>query len=179
MRRRLATLFVVALAAIASVAVGCGEEEELEVPEGEPLELGEIAYNVQVTRFLNPASPEDSTYLQGAAPLRPGEQYLGVFMEIENEGDEVAVVPYPFKIVDTRGTIFIQDELADENPFALQPGTPIEPDAEVPGVETAAANGPIEGSLILFRIDEAATEDRPLILRIPGPEGVGTIELDL
>ena len=29
-------------------------------------------YNVQITRFLNPASPEDAAYLEGAPPLEQG-----------------------------------------------------------------------------------------------------------
>ena len=42
-----------------------------------------------------------------------------------------------------------------------------------------ARNGPIEGSLVLFEIDEAANENRPLVLDVPGPDGVGEIVLDL
>jgi len=171
-------LLALTLACSSVLAVGCGAEEvEGEVPEGEPLELGEIEYDVQITRFLNPASPEDASYLEGAEPLLDGQQYLGVFLEIKNESDEPTVVPYPLKIVDTRGETFIQEEI--DNPFTLQPGEAVEPDGQVPGAQTAAANGPIEGSLVLFRIDETATETRPLQLEVPGPEGVGTIELDI
>ena len=49
----------------------------------------------------------------------------------------------------------------------------------MPGPETPARNGPIEGSLILFAIDEAANENRPLVLEVPGPDEVGEIVLDL
>lgn len=179
MRPRFATFLLLALvlAAFPVLVGGCGEEEESEVNEGEPLELGEMAYNVQITRFLNPSSPEDLTYLQDAPPLAEGQQYLGVFMQVTNEGEEPNVVPQPFKIIDTRGTIYYQEEL--DNPFALEPGTPLAPDESVPGPETAAANGPIEGSLILFALDEGATENRPLQLMVPGPDEVGIIELDL
>lgn len=171
-------LLALAFACLPLLAAGCGAEEpESEVPEGEPLELGEVEFDVQITRFLNPDSTEDATYLEGAEPLLDGQQYLGVFLEIKNEGDEPTVVPYPLKVVDTRGQTFIQEEI--DNPFTLVPGEPIEPDGQLPGVQSAAANGPIEGSLVLFRIDETATETRPLQLEVPGPEGVGTIELDI
>lgn len=164
--------------AVAAGAAACGEEEpELDVPEGEPLELGEMEFDVQISRFLNPASPEDSSYLEGAPPLEPGFQWFGVFMDIHNGGDEANVVPYPMRIVDTRGNVFVQEKV--DNPFALIPGEPILPDGEVPGPETAAANGPIEGSMVLFSLEEAATEDRPLKLEVPGPDGSGEIELDL
>ncbi len=179
MRPRFATFLLLAilLAAFSALAAGCGTEEETEVNEGEPLELGEITYDLQITRFLNPDSPDDSAYLSAAPPLAEGQQYLGVFLRVTNEGEEPNVVPQPLKIVDTRGTIYYQEEV--DNPFALVPGTPLAPDESVPGPETAAANGPIEGSLVLFALDEGATENRPLQLLVPGADGVGKIELDL
>ena len=67
----LAILLVLALRR-RRVAAGCGEEEELHVIEGEPLELGELRYNVQITRFLNPDDPEDQGYLVGQEPPEPG-----------------------------------------------------------------------------------------------------------
>jgi hypothetical protein len=170
-------LLLLALTALVSFAAGCGKEEETDVAEGESLELGDMSFTVQITRFLNPSSPEDSTYLEGAPPLKKGMQYLAVFMKISNDGDDPTVVPQPFRIVDTRGTIY--DQIPVENPFALEPGAEIEPDGAVPGPETAAANGPIKGSMILFMLEEDATENRPLQLQVPGPTGVGTIELDL
>ena len=97
-------------------------------------------------------------------------------MQVTNQGDEAGVVPEPFRIVDTRGTIY--DQVPLENEWALVPGTPIEPGDTTPP-ETPAKNGPIEGSLILFSISEEANENRPLILEIPGPDEVGEIVLDL
>jgi hypothetical protein len=174
--RALAALL--ATLALSAGAVACGEEEpELDVPEGEPLELGEVEFDVQISRFLNPSAPEDASYLEGAPPLEAGHQWFGVFMEIQNDGDEATVVPYPMKIVDTRGNVFLQERV--ENPFALIPGTPILPEETVPGPDTPAGAGPIEGSVVLFSLEEAATEDRPLKLEVPGPDGVGEIELDL
>lgn len=166
------------LGALVLPLAGCGSEEpETDVPEGEPLELGELAFDVQITRFLNPDAADDSQYLEGAPPLEDGQQYLAVFMEIANEGEEPNVVPYPFKIVDTRGVVYYQAEV--ENPFTLVAGTQIPPGEHVPGAETAAANGPIEGSALLFPLTDQANEDRPLKLAVPGPTGVGEIELDL
>ncbi len=179
MRPRILTLalLLLALLTFGVIAAGCGEEAETEVMEGEPLELGDLHYNVQITRFLNPSSEEDSAYLEGAPPLVGEQQYLGVFMQIDNVGDEEAVVPFPFRIIDTRGEIYTQDRV--DNDFALVPDTPIPPDGTVPGLETVARTGPIEGSMILFRIDEAATENRPLKLEVRNGDEVGEVELDL
>ena len=98
-------------------------------------------------------------------------------MQVTNQGDEAAVVPDPIRIVDTRGTTY--DQVRYSNDWTLDPGTPIEPGETVPSPETVAKNGPVEGSLILFAIDEEANENRPLTLEIPGPDEVGEIVLDL
>jgi hypothetical protein len=50
----------------------------------------------------------------------------------------------------------------------------------VPTIDSAAASGPIKGSMLLYLVDEQATENRPLELEIPGPDGeTGTVALDL
>jgi hypothetical protein len=75
MLRRLSTFaLLAALVACLAALAGCGaEEEEGHAVEGEPLELGELLYNVQITRFLNEESIEDRAYLEGAEPLAQGE----------------------------------------------------------------------------------------------------------
>lgn len=98
-------------------------------------------------------------------------------MQINNDGDDEAEVPYPFRIIDTRGREFPQVRV--DNDFALLPGTPIPADGTVPGLDTAAREGPIEGSLILFRIEEVSTENRPLKLEIDYDGESGEVELDL
>jgi hypothetical protein len=171
-------LLLLAFTALAAFAAGCGDDEETDVSEGEALVLDGMTYDIQDTRALNPYSPEDSAYLEGVAPLKHGQEYLAVFMKIDNKGDEPNVVPQPFRIIDTRGTIY--DQVPVDNDFSLEPGTPVLPDESLPGPETIAANGPIKGSMILFVIDQDANENRPLLLQVPGgPDGVGTIELDL
>jgi hypothetical protein len=179
MRRRLLTipLLAFALIGLAGLAAGCGDDEDGMAQEGEPLVVGDVAYNIQITRELNRASPEDSAYLRGAPDLEPNQEYLGVFMQATNQGDQATVVPDPIRIVDTRGTIY--DQVPLKNDFSLDPGAPILPGETLPGAETIAKNGPVEGSLVLFIIDEEANENRPLILQIPGPDEVGEIALDL
>src|SRR5687768_296329 len=93
--RKRAVAVALSLAAL-MVAAGCGESEhESEVVEGEPVELGEVSYNVQITRFLNPSDPEDGQYLQGQQipPPKPEDSYLAVFIEVDNEGDTDATLP--------------------------------------------------------------------------------------
>ncbi len=180
MRRNLSTLLLltVALASLALIT-GCGEEEkELEAIEGEALELGELTYTVQITRFLNPGSREDRTYLRGQEAPPEGKDYLGVFMRVENEGGEEAQIPSEFPVVDTRENTF--EALESESEFALELGAEIPAGGRIPAFDTAAASGPIKGSMLLYLLDEAATENRPLELEIAGPDGeTAHVELDL
>ncbi len=91
-RAALLALLVLAAVALAGVAAGCGEEQTSEVAEGEPLELAGLDYAVQITRFLNPDDTEDSGYMVGQPPAKPGTSYLGVFLTIANPSDEARPV---------------------------------------------------------------------------------------
>lgn len=180
MRRRLSIFALLAALATALLAfAGCGaEEEEFMAVEGEPLELGELLYNVQITRVLNPSSIEDRDYLEGADPLAEGQQYLAVFVRIQNEGDEIEQVPATFQIRTSREETF--DLMPVDNPFAMPLGAEIPADDQIPVIDSPAASGPIKGAMLLFAVDEQATEDRPFELEIQGPDGEpGVVELDL
>ena len=169
----------ICLALIAVVAACGGEQQESHVVEGEPIELGELRINVQLTRFMNPALPDDGEYLVGQPPPPPGKDYLAVFMGIENEGDDPVRLPTAeqLEIVDTTDAVF--HPIESESPFALPLGEPVPGGGEIPATDTAAASGPIQGSFVLFLLDEAAAENRPLELEIEADGEKGTVELDI
>jgi hypothetical protein len=184
--RGVKSLFLTALAAgaVALFAAGCGEEETSHVVEGEPLELGHLHVNVQLTRFLNPNDTEDSQYLEDQPPPPAGEAYLAVFLEMENEGDEELAAPTAeqIEIEDTTGEVFHPVE--SETVFALDFGALIPPDEALPADDTAAAEGPVQGSIVLFLIPNTAEQNRPLEMHLKatgedGAEEEGTVELDL
>ncbi len=174
---------VVALAAallLALLLAGCGSnpEDTLKVGEGEPMKLGNLVYNVQISRFLNPRDGEDKAYLAGLPPPPDNEFYLGVFMQIHNEASSNQTVPAGFRVVDTVGTSF--KPVPAHGLFALDLGGTVPGKGQLPEPETAAANGPIQGAMVLFLVDRAAVEDRPLVLEIPSSTGsVGRVELDI
>lgn len=179
MRLRLAAILAV-LASLAAVgmAAGCGEEEEIHVVEGEPLELGELAYNVSITRFLNPQDTEDAEYLVGQEPAPPGQSYLGVFLTIENHSEEEALPSADeYVVVDTDGRPY--ESVESESPYALDVGATVPADGELPLDDSTAASGPTQGSLLIFLVDDRVTEARPLELEIDSPAGTGTVELDI
>jgi hypothetical protein len=168
------------ICAASIVAVGaCGEEETTHVVEGEPIELGHLEINVQLTRFLNPTDPEDAEYLEGQSAPPQDEDYLAVFMRIANTGDETVRLPgaHQLEVVDTTGAKF--EALPSNSVFALPLGEDLGPDKEVPGPDTAAQAGPIQGSFVLFLLDTAAAENRPLELEITADGEKGTVELDI
>ncbi len=181
MRRKLSSILLLCLAfAAIGVIAGCGEESSsLEAVEGEALEVGPLSYNVQITRALNPSSADDAAYLEGLEPAPPGKQYLAVFMRIINDTDMEQRVPSDFEIHNSREVIY--EPLEVDNPFALQVGAAtVAPDGEIPAPNTPAASGPIKGLMLLFLVEQADTDNRPLELEIPGPDGgTGRIELDI
>jgi hypothetical protein len=176
-RRRLAIVGL--LAALATGALlGCGEEEELEVVEGEPLELGDLGYNVQLTRFLNPDDVEDSEYLVGQPEAEPGTSYLGVFLIIENHNeDETLPSADEYVVVDTVGNEY--EAVESESPYALEIGATVPAGGALPIPDSTAASGPTQGALLLFVVDDTVTEDRPLELEIPSGSETGRVELDI
>jgi hypothetical protein len=179
MRRRLLPIACLALALAATAALAaCGEEEELEVVEGEALELGDLSYIVQITRPLNHNDREDADYLQGEPVPEADQQYLGVFIRIENEGDSPATIPEDFHVRDTQDQTY--EPLPSDSLYALDLGATIEPEAAVPVPDSTAAAGPIKGSMILFKIDRESADNLPIELEVPGESGeTGSVELDI
>ena len=175
----------VVLSAAAAIVLGAflsgcdtAPENANEVTEGQGIKLGDLLYNVQITRILNPSDAEDKAYLVGQKPLSGDQYYLGVFMKVENEGSASAQVADDFTVVDTVGDTF--NPIPSKSLFALQPGATIHGGDQLPEGESTAANGPIEGSMMLFRITGSAIEDRPLTLHIPASTGsTGEVELDI
>jgi hypothetical protein len=178
--RRFAQPLLAALVLLAATfgAAACGySSDSKEVVEGEPVELGELHYNVVFSRFLNPSDNEDSAYLVGQPQAPPGSSYFGVFFEIQNESDDPQVLPSELTITDTEHEVF--KAISSESLYALPLGGKVEGDEQVPVLDSTPQQGPIEGSLALFLLPASASENRPLILEIPGPEGPAEVTLDL
>jgi hypothetical protein len=175
--RRLACLLSAFLLLAAGIGA-CGEtEDKQDLVEGEPVELGELQYNVLFSRFLNPYDTEDAEYLVGQPPPEPDQLYLGVFVQILNKNKESAEsIPSGWVINDTSGASYLP--LPSESPYALHFDAPIPPEDQVPALDSTPQAGPIAGSLVLFSIPDVATDNRPLELTIPGEDGPAKVELD-
>jgi hypothetical protein len=178
-RRNAMPLLAALVLAIAAFGISaCGSESDSkDVVEGEPVELGELKYNVVFSRFLNPSDNEDSAYLVGQPEVPPGSSYFGVFVEVQNESEEVQTLADSFTITDADHETF--EALESESLYALPFGGEVESQEQIPILDSTAQQGSIEGSLVLFELPASASENRPLTLSIPGPEGPATVTLDL
>lgn len=176
--RRLRLPPAVAVLTLSVAIAACGaSDESLNVEEGMPVELGDLQYNVRLSRFLNPEDVEDREYLVGQPAPEPDQLYLGVFVQILNKSKEDAqTIPSGWVITDTEHRSY--HPLPSQSPYALRLGASVGPEDEVPALDSTPQVGPIEGSLVLFSIPDSATENRPLELTIPGEGGPATVELD-
>jgi hypothetical protein len=181
LRHRRLVLPLLATLALSALVLGvsaCGyESHEKDVVEGEPVELGELNYNVIFSRFLNPNDNEDAAYLVGQPPAPEGSSYFGVFFEVQNESDEPQTLTDSLTITDAGHQTF--DALPSESLYALPFGGEVEPQEQIPVLDSTPQQGPIEGSVAIFLLPAEASENRPLTMEISGPEGPAEVTLDL
>jgi hypothetical protein len=179
-----------AVCLLALTAAGCGDNprENDASREGLPERVGEIDYNVYITRELNLRDVEDSGYYKGPEAGK-GFALYGVFMTACNPTEDADTPNVPtasdFTVVDTQGNRFKPLPMADDNVFAYRP-TSLKHKACVPKDGSLAASAPTNGSLLIFKLPLDALENRPLDLEIvspPDPETgkgeTGRIELDV
>ena len=177
------------LCALALAACGGGAKQPTTHGDGEGayVQAGPLIYQVQLSRELNPFNVEDHEYLQGvsasAIEAAPDELLFGVWLRVQNATDQVHPAASEFKIVDTLGNEYEPIPLPDSNPTAYTPrnvatdnGQPLSPNPE-----SVAGSGPIQGSMLLFKLNTSVYSNRPLELEITPPEGgaPSTVDLDL
>ena len=188
LRRPLAVLAVLLVSGGLS-ACGTHLDEDARVvrahTEGIYLPVGNLKYQVQGSRQLNPHDVQDRNFLVGIPEeertLEPGEVWFGVFLRVENEHDEPLTPAHEVKIKDTQDDEFEPIELAD-NPFAYDPTQPIPPHEVLPLADSPAYDTPLRGALVLFKLTLEALANRPLELEIESPRPpsqTGIIDLDV
>jgi hypothetical protein len=171
-------LAALALLALALGVSACGySSSSKNVSEGESVSLGELKYTVIFSRYLNPKDNEDAAYLVGHPQLTSGESYFGVFFQVQNESKKPQTLPRSLEITDAGNQAF--HSLPSKSLYALPFGGEVEPEEQIPVLDSTPQQGPIEGSLVIFRLPASVSENRPLTLHIPGPEGPANVTLDL
>ena len=184
-RLRTSLLALLALAALVALT-GCANRGVVTSAEteGPYLDVGGLQYQVQISRQLNPRDAEDRAYLVGVADaerLRPNETWFAVFIRVKNPTGRFAHPARDFEITDTQGNRYRPVAVGGDNVFAYRP-TPISPAGILPERDSAAADGPIGGAMLLYRLTLDTLANRPLELRIFSPSGPppeGQVELDV
>jgi hypothetical protein len=185
--RPLRVLLLLALAASAVALAGCGNKSEtvtIAKTEGIYIDVGELKYQVQLSRIINPNDEEDRNYLDGlpagTLPPKSDEAWFGVWMRVQNTTDEKTLTAADeFEIVDTQEHRFTP--IAVKNPFSYE-AQALTPQMVVPSPNSAAGEGVIQGSLILFKVTTEALANRPLEFKIQSPalpDDVGIVDLDV
>lgn len=183
--RRLLVIFAALLCAI--LAAGCGNKQEtvtLGDTEGIYLDVDELKYQVQISRYMNPSDVEDRAYLTGlpSSTAQPtGEEtWFGVFIRVQNTTDETIAPANDFAIVDTQDNVYRPVPIdTNVNPFAYKPD-PIAPKSLIPQPDSVAAEGTIQGSLLLFKVKTESLQNRPLEFRFKRGSGTtGVVDLDV
>ena len=185
MSRSLRRSALVALAAVALAASGCGNKQEnttVAETEGIYLDLGGMKYQIQMSRYLNPSDVEDRSYLAGlptGVKTTGKEVWFGIWMRVQNETGKPLPVATEYEIHDTQGAVYRPVPLdAKSNPFAYQPGE-VGPGSVLPLPDSAAGNTAIQGSLLLFKVKVDSLQNRPLELKIIQGGDTDTANIDV
>jgi hypothetical protein len=183
--RRLVVLAVALLA-----FAGCGDSESqvrtTADTEGLYLNINGLNYQVQLSRYLNPHDVEDSVYLKGlpAGTAEPtgSETWFGVWMRVQNQSDQPRKAATTWEIRDTQDNVYRPIPLdTNANAFAFPTGVEVPPQSVLPLPNSAAGQGAVQGSLLLFKLKTDSLQNRPLELHFSNGGGsqTGTYDLDV
>jgi hypothetical protein len=185
--RRLLVTTAVAVATTTSLAA-CGTESEepsAGKTEGVYVNTGDLKYQVQISRQLNPSDFEDRDYLVGLPAnghtLAPGQEWFAVFIRVFNKTDAPHMAASQFTIRDTTGKVYRPVPLDTRvNRTAYRP-LPVGGGDQIPVPGSLARENLTQGGLILFRVENSSYASRPLELNITPPDGgkPATVDLDV
>jgi hypothetical protein len=190
--RPLALLLAAVLALGASA---CGQEEserqtyqsenaQVAETEGIYLEVGEMKYQVQLSRQMNPALVDDRAFFEGLSEgdldLADDEVWFGVWMRVENETEKPHEAATRFTVVDTQENEYVPVDIPETNPFAYRGGE-VEGKGLLPNPNGPAGERAPNGAIMLFKLKRFSLDNRPLELIIEDPEGGrrGIVNLDV
>jgi hypothetical protein len=189
---RRSALALLAAAALGAAGCGSGTGEQtttgetgaatIAETEGTYLPLGGMKYQIQMSRYLNPHDIEDQDYLlglpQGVEPSGD-EVWFGIWMRVENTSEQARPAASEYEISDTQDNVYRPVPIdTSANVFAYDP-TEVQPGGVLPAPNSAPGSGPIQGSLLLFKIKNDSLQNRPMVLKISqGGQSVG-VDIDV
>lgn len=177
-----------ALLAALPLALGlgaCGNKQD-RIQHGETegifVDVGELKYQIQISRILNPSISHDASFLEGVEEeLGEGETWFAVFVRIENESNEPIEPAEHYELEDQQGETYEPVELPATNPFHFSE-EPIPPGSYAPAPDSVARQlGSIGGMLLLYKVSYATLDNRPveLVIKSDEPEDEAVINIDI
>jgi hypothetical protein len=170
----LAVLAVVALAACgdAHTKVSTGTYAGESGAAAPYLDVGLLAYEVQLSRQLSPFDIEDRAYLEGLSPaqrkLSPGQEWFAVFLQVYNNTANALPAASSMTITDTQGNGYTPVVPEQANQFVYRAET-VPAHGRLPTADSIAAAGPTQGALLLYKIQIVSLDNRPLKVTIVDP----------
>lgn len=182
MLRRLRKTPLIVLALVAALTLSACGDSHTKVTTGTYagesganapyLNVGPLIYEVQLSRELNPYDAEDASYLQGLSPaqrkLAPGQEWFGVFVQVYNNSSHALPAATSMTITDTQDNTYVPVVPNQTNPFTYRAGL-VEAKGRLPRLDSIASSGPIQGALLLYKIQIVSLDNRPLKLKIVDP----------
>jgi hypothetical protein len=185
--RRLAVITAVAVATTTSLAA-CGTESEEPTSgktEGVYVNTGDLKYQVQISRQLNPSDFEDRDYLvglpAGGHTLGPGQEWFAVFIRVFNTTKVPHLAASQFSIRDTTGKVYEPVQLDTRVNRVAYRALEVGGGDQIPVPGSLARENLTQGGLVLFKVENSSYASRPLELNILPPEGgkPATVDLDV
>ena len=192
-RRRKSSLLALALAA--ALGMGACGDSHTKVTTGTYagesganapyLDVGPLVYQAQLSRQLSPYDTEDASYLSGLTPaqraLSPSQEWFAVFVQVFNNGSKSSPASTNLTISDTRGNVYSPVIPEGTNLYAFRGGG-VPAEGRLPVADSTAATGPTQGALLLYKIQIASLDNRPLKFTVVNPADAAqkaTAELDV
>jgi hypothetical protein len=184
--KRLGMLVGGAICAAAISACGAGEHATYSDNLGPGyVQVGQLYYQVQISRELNPWSDEDKYYLQGFSSsqlqLPPADEWFGVSLQVFNWTHRPYTPTGDFFITDTLGDRYSPLSNGAPNPYSYLPSL-IPAGGQLPAIDSDAYTGWSQGEWLIFKIPYTSLVNRPFILHLVNPADTAKqsrIELDV
>jgi hypothetical protein len=175
-------------AVCAAVVSACGAGEHVTYADNEGpgyVQVGQLNYQVQISRELNPWSAEDGFYLQGFTKsqlvLPLADEWFAISMQVYNWTNRAHTPTNDFFITDTVGDRYTPLVNPTPNSYSYVP-SPIPPGGQLPAIDSDAYTGWTQGEFLIFKVPYASLVNRPFILHIVSPyasSDQSRIELDI
>jgi hypothetical protein len=186
LRVKARAVLAILVAAGALALSACGHEKHtVAETEGVYLDLGEMKYQVQISREVNPSDHQDAEFFRGLPPgvstsLPADEIWFAVFLRVENPTDKPQRMADQFEIVDTTDAKYQPVQLDQKtNPLVYRPGFNLPATSVFPIRNTLGDQSFAQGGLLLFKLKTSVNQNRPLVLHISNTQGSFDGEVDL